>query len=100
MSTAYADFLAEKVNFDSRCGFEVTDDEVHPSLFPHQRDIVRWAVAGGRRAIFAAFGLGKSVMQIAHEIEAARFASLPADPVTSTAALFDFGFDEVAEVGA
>ncbi|XAL85126.1 DNA helicase [Mycolicibacterium phage phi1_186001] len=33
-------------------------------LLPHQRDLVRWAVAGGRRAIFAAFGLGKTVMQL------------------------------------
>lgn len=30
------------------------------------------------------------------ELEAARFAALPADPVTSTVALFDFGFNEVA----
>ncbi len=62
--TAYADFLAQKVAFDSRCGFEVEDADVHPILKPHQRDIVRWAVRGGRRAIFAAFGLGKSVMQL------------------------------------
>jgi DNA modification methylase len=38
--------------------------DVHPLLFPHQRAIVEWAVRGGRRAIFAAFGLGKSVMQL------------------------------------
>jgi vacuolar-type H+-ATPase catalytic subunit A/Vma1 len=25
---------------------------------------VRWAVRGGRRAIFAAFGLGKTVIQL------------------------------------
>lgn len=64
MSTTYTDFLAQKVDFDSRIGFEVDDAEVHPILKPHQRDIVRWAVRGGRRAIFAAFGLGKSVMQL------------------------------------
>jgi len=38
--------------------------EVHPLLKPHQRDIVVWAVQGGRRAIFAAFGLGKTMMQL------------------------------------
>jgi hypothetical protein len=38
--------------------------EINPILKPHQRAIVRWAIAGGRRAIFAAFGLGKSVIQI------------------------------------
>jgi hypothetical protein len=62
--TAYADFIAQKVNFDRSFGFDVDDAQVHPILKPHQRDIVRWAVAGGRRAIFAAFGLGKSVMQL------------------------------------
>jgi len=45
-------------------GFDVADSDVHPCLKDHQRDIVRWAIAGGRRAIFAAFGLGKSVMQL------------------------------------
>jgi hypothetical protein len=62
--TTYAEFIAEKVSFESSCGFDVDDEQIHPILKPHQRDIVRWAVAGGRRAIFAAFGLGKSVMQL------------------------------------
>lgn len=62
--TSYEEFLREKVNFDTSCGFPVDDDEIHPILKPHQRAIVRWAVQGGRRAIFAAFGLGKSVMQL------------------------------------
>lgn len=61
---AYADFLAEKVNFDSACGFDVDPSEVHPVLLPHQRDVVVWAVAGGRRALFESFGLGKTVQQI------------------------------------
>jgi hypothetical protein len=62
--TAYADFIAEKVNFDRSFGIDVDPALVHPLLKPHQRDIVCWAAAGGRRAIFAAFGLGKSVMQL------------------------------------
>jgi hypothetical protein len=60
----YLEFLRQKVNFDRSFGFDVAAADVHPVLKPHQRDIVRWAVAGGRRAIFAAFGLGKSVMQL------------------------------------
>lgn len=31
---------------------------------PHQRDICNWAIEGGRRAIFASFGLGKTFMQL------------------------------------
>ena len=62
--TAYEDFITEKVNFDRSFGFDIEDSDINPILKPHQRDIVRWAVKGGRRAIFAAFGLGKSVMQL------------------------------------
>ncbi len=60
----YAEFVAAKARFDNTYGHQVDPTEVHPTLLPHQRDLVRWAVAGGRRAIFAAFGLGKTVMQL------------------------------------
>lgn len=60
----YTEFLADKVRFDSTFGHEIGVDDVNPILKPHQRDIVKWAVQGGRRAIFASFGLGKSVMQL------------------------------------
>ena len=62
--TDYDAFLRAKVDFRSDHGFAVEDADVHPCLFPHQRAIVRWAVQGGRRAIFASFGLGKSLMQL------------------------------------
>ena len=60
----YQEFLEGKIKLSEMEGFEVDSEEVNPILKPHQREIVRWAVAGGKRAIFAAFGLGKSVMQI------------------------------------
>ncbi|GAB3388317.1 hypothetical protein GCM10027432_24510 [Lysobacter fragariae] len=60
----YLDFLRAKVAVASEAGLQVEDHEVNPILKPHQRAIVRWAIAGGRRAIFAAFGLGKSVIQL------------------------------------
>jgi hypothetical protein len=63
--TDYAEFLRGKVAFDTgRCGFDVPEDAIHQVLLPHQRDIVRWAVARGRAALFEAFGLGKSVQQL------------------------------------
>lgn len=62
--TTYTEFLAAKVDFDSRTGFDIGLDDVHPILFDHQRLIVQWAVRGGRRAIFAAFGMGKSIIQL------------------------------------
>lgn len=62
--TAYQEFLQSKVPPSLDTGFDVDPREVHPLLKPHQRDIVCWAVKKGRAAIFAAFGLGKSVMQL------------------------------------
>lgn len=61
---SYKDFLDAKMVFAPVGGFIVSDDEINPLLKPHQKAIVKWACLGGRRAIFAAFGLGKSFMQI------------------------------------
>lgn len=61
---SYTDFLRAKVVVAERFGFDIDDAEINPILKPHQRAMVRWAIAGGRRAIFAAFGLGKSVVQL------------------------------------
>lgn len=55
----YQAFLRAKVPQAEKAGFEPPAPP-HPSLFPHQRDIAEWACRGGRRAIFAAFGLGKT----------------------------------------
>jgi hypothetical protein len=60
----YAAFLRAKVDFEHSYGPEIDPGRINPILMPHQRDIVAWAVKGGRRAMFAAFGLGKSVMQL------------------------------------
>lgn len=60
----YLAFLRAKIRLAAESGFEVSDADIHPVLKPHQRDLVRWAVRGGRRAVFAAFGLGKSVIQL------------------------------------
>lgn len=56
----YKDFLKSKVAIAKDSGFEV--GELNKALFPHQADSVRWALKGGRRAIFAAFGNGKTNM--------------------------------------
>ncbi|MEY4417340.1 MAG: hypothetical protein RIQ53_4633 [Pseudomonadota bacterium] len=60
----YDDFLRDKVQMAESFGFEIGPHEVNPKLKPHQAAIVAWAVAGGRRAIFCAFGLGKTVIQL------------------------------------
>lgn len=60
----YGEFLRRKTLLLPESGFEVSPAEINPLLKPHQRDIVIWALRGGRRAIFAAFGLGKSFIQL------------------------------------
>jgi hypothetical protein len=60
----YQSFLEAKIPRAKETGFDVPDEWINPMLFPHQRDIVKWAVKGGSRAIFAAFGLGKTFMQL------------------------------------
>jgi len=60
----YLEFVTNKSCVDDLHGYPCDDTEIHPQLFAHQRAIVRWAVGGGRRGIFAAFGLGKSKMQV------------------------------------
>lgn len=63
----YIDFLKEKMAVSHQQGFEVSADELTPSLYPHVKDTVRWAVRGGCRAIFSSFGMQKTVTQL--EIE-------------------------------
>lgn len=62
--TDYRQFLEQKVKLDHGHGFDVDPGEINPHLKPHARAIVRWALQGGRRAIFAAFGLHKTSMQL------------------------------------
>lgn len=61
---SYQEFIASKIAVAEACGFEIHDSEINPICKPHQRDCIRFAVHGGKRAIFAAFGLGKSIMQL------------------------------------
>lgn len=60
----YQEFLEAKILRTGNSGFQIDKADIHPSAFQHQRDIIQWAALGGRRAIFASFGLGKSMMQL------------------------------------
>lgn len=60
----YETFLQKKVHFGRSHGFDIDPTAVNPILKPHQASLVQWAIRGGRRALFASFGLGKSVMQL------------------------------------
>lgn len=64
MRDRYLQFLRDKVKLAKQAGFEISLDEINPILKQHQKLMVKWSVAGGCRALFASFGLGKSVMQL------------------------------------
>lgn len=61
---SYLDFLKNKVIKAPVSGIDVSVNEISSVLKPHQRDAVIWALKGGRRALFEAFGLGKSIQQL------------------------------------
>jgi hypothetical protein len=61
---AYNEFLRAKSVVADPQGLPVEASAINPLLKAHQRAIVEWAARGGRRAIFAAFGLGKTFMQV------------------------------------
>ncbi len=60
----YENFLKSKVIISESFGINTDEITFSDKLFPHQKDIANWALQGGRRAIFATFGLGKSFMQL------------------------------------
>lgn len=61
---SYTAFLAKKAITDPMTGL-TNVPELPACLFPHQRDIVTWALRRGRSALFAGTGLGKSLMELA-----------------------------------
>lgn len=61
---AYSVFLERKAIDDPATGLTYWP-ELPDCLFPHQRDIVAWALRRGRAALFAGTGLGKSLMELA-----------------------------------
>lgn len=63
-ASSYEAFLAGKVRFRHEHGFALSADDVHPMALPHQRDMVCWAVRKGRAALFASYGLGKTLVQL------------------------------------
>lgn len=60
----YREFLESKIDLATDSGFVVDRSKINPALKPHQSDAVAWALKGGRRALFEAFGLGKTVQEI------------------------------------
>ena len=60
----YDSFLRGKMKLAAADGLDVPMEMINPAMKPHCRIINKWALKGGRRAIFANFGLHKTAMQI------------------------------------
>ena len=60
----YLEFLKTKIEIATESGFDILDAEINQALKPHQKDAVRWALKGGKRALFESFGLGKTVQEL------------------------------------
>jgi hypothetical protein len=63
-TTSYEQFLAAKAISDPPTGLREVP-ALPAAMFPHQHDIVTWALRRGRAAVFANTGLGKSLMELA-----------------------------------
>ena len=60
----YIEFLKNKMAISHDTGFEIKDEDITPTLYPHVKDTVKWAIKGGCRAIFSSFGMQKTVTQL------------------------------------
>jgi len=74
---SYQEFLESKIVVAKDYGTKITAKNINKKLLPHQRDIVQWSVAGGRRAIFASFGLGKTMMQLELAVQVSKITKKP-----------------------
>lgn len=62
--SSYQRFLTSKRLSAPTAGIEINRSELHPGMFPFQRDVTTWALRKGRSAMFLDTGLGKSLCQI------------------------------------
>lgn len=60
----YDAFIRSKVKLGKEEGVSIKNINPSTQLMAHQKAAVEWLCLGGRRACFASFGLGKSVIQL------------------------------------
>lgn len=63
-TNAYQECINNKAIVSINTGITVDKFDLNPMLYEFQKDIVRWALAKGKAAIFADCGLGKTPMQL------------------------------------
>lgn len=99
MSDAYLEFLKRKMAIAPSSGFEFDHDRMSQGLRPHCRAIIPWLLRGGRRALFASFGLQKTVIQLDTVRLAAEQAEGPGLIVCPLGVRQEFRRDAVERLG-
>lgn len=99
MNSKYLEFLKSKIETAPVSGFSVPEEDINQALKPHQRDAVRWALRGGRRALFESFGLGKTVQELEFCHHAAKHEGRPALIVLPLGVRQEFKRDAVNILG-
>lgn len=94
--SAYTSFISAKLGSQQFPGIDAPLRDYW--MFPHQRDLVRWALRRGRAAIFADTGLGKSRMQAAWADMVRREAGCDA-LILAPLAVAEQTVEEAAKVG-
>lgn len=95
----YLDFLKSKMAIAKDSGFYILPQNLNNALKPHQKDIVAWALKGGRRAIFAKFGLGKTIMELEFCHQAIKYSGGKALIVLPLGVKQEFVHDAVEVLG-
>ena len=91
---SYADLLERRKASIQPEGHDIEDTDIHESLMPFQRWIVKWAVRTGRCAVWADTGLGKTRMQL----EWCRLSALTT-LIVAPLAVCDQTVEEAAKIG-
>jgi len=81
-------FIQEKAQLEGDFGFE--PEFIPDSLFPFQKDLMRWAINKGRGGIFADCGLGKTLMEIVWAENVSRHTGKPVLILTPLAVAHQF----------
>src|SRR5512139_1307997 len=76
-SDSYAEFIDRKRIAAPASGFDINPYYLNRQLFEFQKDIVSWACARGRAAVFAECGLGKTPIQLEWARKVAEWTKLP-----------------------
>lgn len=72
---SYADFLKSKMITAQPTGFAVSRESLPANLYDYQKDLVLWALARGKSALFTMTGTGKTAMQVSWANEVVNYVA-------------------------